>query len=225
MGGEVITKVLVLLAGLIAMGACAGPLLYDPAVEEAEEENVLQTEPRGPLLGDAKPVPAIDEDANLDDGNLDDGALIDEEPGDDAVVVDTLPEEAVIGGPVPEAAEGEVAATTEPAILDVPDLAGDPERTVIPFFVTLPVLLIALALTVWAMVTPAAALGRPALIAGLFVLLGTLLAWGLYEAGLSEFAMNGTALTAWLCVGFTLLAAWLVIDVLSTPSEDEAVPG
>ncbi|MFH5805792.1 hypothetical protein [Alienimonas sp. DA493] len=225
MGGEVITKVLVLLAGLIAMGACAGPLLYDPAVEEAEEEDVLETEDRGPLLGDPEPAPPLDDDPDSEDETTDDAALIEEAPADDdAVVVDTLPEEAVIGGPVPEEGDGEAAVDPDP-IDAAPDLAGDPERTVIPFFVTLPMLLIALALTVWAMVKPAANLGRPALIAGALVLLGTLLAWGLYEAGLSEFEMNGTALAAWLCVGVTLLAAWLVIDVLSEPGEDETVPG
>ena len=177
MGGDILTKVLVVMAGLIACGACVGPLLYDPAVAEADEENLVSTERAGL---------AVDPDG---DGIAERGAVV-----------------------APGAAVAPVVAT-------------DPDRAAVPFFVTLAVLLVTLCLTVWALLTPAAALGRPALIAGICVLIGTVLAWVLYEAGVSRFPMDGRALAAWLCVGFTLLAAWLVENVLSTQAEDDAVPG
>ena len=183
MGGDLTTKVLVVMAGLIACGACVGPLLYDPAVAEADEENLVSTE-RADLVNDG----------------LGDRAIVDGDPYDgDAVVA--------------------------PGAAVAPVIATDPDRAAVPFFVTLAVLLVTLCLTVWALLTPAAALGRPALIAGVCVLIGTVLAWVLYEAGVSRFPMDGRALAAWLCVGFTLIAAWLVENVLSTQAEDDAVPG
>ena len=204
MGGEVMTKALVLMAGLIAVGATASSLVFDPAVREAERENLLETPARGPLVvDDAVVVRPADADGTLADAAVADAAVADEAPADD-FPPDDLP-------------------TEENVLVVAP--AADPTATVVPFFVTLPLLVVALAFTVWAMIRPAEALGRPALIAGAIVLVGTLAAWGLYEAGLSEIAMTGTALTAWITVGLSLLAAWLVADVLSTPSEDEAVPG
>ncbi|NNJ26799.1 hypothetical protein [Alienimonas chondri] len=197
MGGDVIIKVLVLLAGLTAVGASVSPLLFDPAVEEAEEEDILETDARDPLLD---PNPIRDENADLDLV-----ALPENVDGDATVVTD--PVEA------------------DPLLDDAPLIRSDPERSVIPFFVTIPVIVIALCFTVWAMLTPAGELGQPALFAGIVVLLGTALAWFLYEVGVSEFEMTGTALAAWLSVGFTLLAVWLIADVLSSPAEDDAVPG
>ena len=171
MGGEVTTKLLVVLAGLIACGACVSPLLFDPAVEEAEEEGLLDPD-RDPAGFDA------------------DGVLRDR--------------------------EGAVIA---------PVLGDEPERAAVPFFVTVAALLVALVLTGWAVATPAAKLARPALIAGVCVLVGTALAWAAWVGGVSEFPMTGTPLIAWLSVGLTLLAAWLVMGVLARPSTSEAVPG
>jgi len=221
MGGEVITKLLVLTAGLIAVGVCVSPLLGDPAVEQAEDENLLESDPLlndrdADVLGDPSdtlgdPDDDLDgfDDDPLTDGPLDgeplDGGPLDEEPLDEGV----LDEEAVV--------------VADPVI--VGPAAEDPAETVVPFFITIPALVVALIFTVWTMVKPAAELGRPALIAGIVVLVCTLVAWGLYVTDVSEFAMTGRALAAWLCVGFTLLAAWLVVDVLSGPPEDDATPG
>ncbi len=235
MGGDVITKVLVLMAGLIALGASASPLLFDPAVEEAEDEQVLAT----------PPTPAVRDDAVGNDAVRNDAVIVNETAaiaggnavaveGDavgtetvvvtDPVAADPLAADPVAADPLaadPVAADAAVVA--DPLV--VAPLAGDPEPTVVPFFVTIPLLIAALVLTIWAMLTPAARLGRPALICGVIVLLGTAIAWGLYAAGVSEIEMTGTPLAAWLCVGFTLIAAWLVTDVLASPAEDDAVPG
>ena len=183
------------------------------------------------------PDPAVvgdlDGDGDLD-RNLDRDLVVD---GDAGAAVDTMPDSLTIpdedvpgenlsaGGTAVVATDPVVGAPVVGAPVVGAPLATDPEEVAIPFFVTIPVLLIAILLTGWAMLTPAEALGRPALIAGVCVLIGTALAWALYAGGVSEFAMTGAALAAWICVGLTLLAAWLVIDVLSTPGEDEAVPG
>ena len=187
MSGDLLTKTLVVCAGLIATGACAGPLLFDPAVEEADEEDLVAT--------DRTPVVDVDVAANT-------GPVV----GD-----------PVVGDPV-VAADGTVVETGV-----VAGRVMDPDRTAVPFFVALPAMLVCLALTVWAVLTPAADLGRPCLIAGALVVLGTLLAWALWAAGVSPFPMTGTPLAAWLCVGFTLLAVWLVENVLGEQASDEAV--
>ena len=266
MGGEVVTKFLVLFAGLIACGVCVSPLLFDPAVEEAEEEDVLETDVADdPIFTDrvvADPAvadPAVADPAVADPAVVDpavaDRAVVDADPalvdgpavvgdpeddlvydgdldGDAGAAVDTMPDSLTIPDedvPGEDLSDGGAAVVVTDPVVGAPvvgaPLATDPEEVAIPFFVTLPVLLIAILLTGWAMLTPAEALGRPALIAGVCVLIGTALAWALYAGGVSEFAMSGAALAAWICVGLTLLAAWLVIDVLSTPGEDEAVPG
>ena len=261
MGGEVVTKLLVLFAGLIACGVCVSPLLSDPAVEEAEEEDILETDVADdPIFADrvvADPAVAdravVDADPALVDGPAVDSPAVVGDPEDDLVydgdldgdagaAVDTMPDSLTIPDEdVPGenlSAGGTAVVATDPVVgapvvgapvVGAPvvgaPLATDPEEVAIPFFVTIPVLLIAILLTGWAMLTPAEALGRPSLIAGVCVLIGTALAWALYAGGVSEFAMTGAALAAWICVGLTLLAAWLVIDVLSTPGEDEAVPG
>ena len=213
MSGEVTTKLLVLMAGLIACGACASPLLFDPAVEEAGEENLVDADADsvGPAPRDADPVALPD---SVVIGEDDDAAVA----GAPAVVDGA----AVTADPVVVAPVAPVAPAAREPLIGDPVVLDDRDRTraVVPFFVLIPILLVALALTAWAMLTPAAALGRPALIAGLCVLAGTLLAWGLDAADLSRFEMNGSALTAWLTVGLTLIAAWLVISVLSTEREE-----
>ena len=179
--GDLTAKVLVILAGLIACGACAAALM-EPAVEEAEEENVFGG-------ADAGRDPLLD--------------------GDPAVVGPggtVVADRAVVG-----------ANVVGPAV-------EEPAAVVIPGVVVWATILVALVLTGWAVVTPAAKLARPALIAGLCVLVGTLLAWGLGLAGASDYPLNGTALAAWLSVAFSLLAAWLIVAVLSTPGVNEAVP-
>ena len=175
--GDITAKVLVILAGLIACGACAAALI-PPAVDEAEDDPDLfeaaETRPADGLL--------------IDDDVLADGAV---------------------------AADARVVA---------PVLDDEPEEVVIPGVVVGLVLLVGLVLTGWAVMTPAPLLARPALIAGLCVLVGTLLAWGLDLAGVSEYPLPWAGLAAWLSVAFSLLAAWLILAVLSGPGMNEAVP-
>ena len=193
MSGELTTKLLVLLAGLIAVGACASELLFDPAVEEAREEGVLD-----------------DVGGNRTGAVTEDGLLVDP----DRPVPPVLADDAAVA----------TAETTAETTVVAPVLADDPERAVIPGVVTWCVLIAALILVAWVVVTPAASLGRPSLIAGACVLVGVLLAWGLGAAGVSPYGLDGTALTAWVSVGLSLIAAWVVADVLSRPDANEGIP-
>ena len=184
MSGDITAKILVVLAGLIACGACVGAL-FEPAVEEADEEGMFAE------VGDGRPAAPLARDRD--------------------VVVD--------GGVV--AADGAVVTTGVGGVRVV----DEPERVIVPALVVWAGILVGIVLTAWAVMTPAASLGRPALIAGLCVLVGVGLAWALSAADLSDYHLNSTALLAWLSVAFSLLAAWLIISVLSTPGEDEIVPG
>ena len=167
--GDLTAKVLVILAGLIACGACAAQL-FAPAVAEADEENLF-----------AERDAAVVADRDLD-GDLDADAAV------------------------------------------VAPVVREPERVIIPAVVVWGAILVGIVLTGWAVVTPAARLARPALIAGVCVLIGVLLAWVLGAAGASAYPLNGTALLAWLSVAVCLIAAWLIVAVLSTPGVNEAVP-
>ena len=196
--GDVIAKVLVILAGLIACGACAASL-FGPAVEEADEEGMFES---------------VDDDRGVLGGPLD---------GPDAAVA--LPDEAVIGDGGVAADGGVTGGAVVAADVDAGvRVADEPERVVVPALVVWAVLLVGLVLTAWAVMTPAASLARPALIAGCCVLIGVLIAWVLGAAGASDYPLPWTALAAWVSVGLSLIAAWLIVAVLSTPGVNEAVP-
>ena len=176
--GDITAKVLVILAGLIACGACAAALI-PPAVDEAEDD---------PDLFEAAEARPLVDDPLVDDPLVGGGGVV---------------------------ADGRVVAP-------VPD--DEPEEVVIPGAVIGVVLVVGLILTGWAVMTPAPLLARPALVAGLCVLVGTLLAWGLDLAGVSRYPLPWAGLAAWLSVAFSLLAAWLILAVLSGPGMNEAVP-
>ena len=162
--------------------------------------------------------PAVDE---ADEGDaLEVETVVGARPGDDLLVDDRIirGDGAVVADPVvgdPVVGNRRVVA---------PALADEPEEVVIPGAVIGLVLVVGLILTGWALLTPAVKLARPALIAGLCVLVGTLLAWGLGLAGVSEYPLPWEALAAWLSVAFSLLGAWLILAVLSGPGTNEAVP-
>ena len=103
-------------------------------------------------------------------------------------------------------------------------MEDDPGETAVPAAVSVVLTLVILAVTVWAMLTPAEALGWPCVIAGGIAAVLAVLAFALAAGGAWEVAVGVRTLAAWLSVAASLIAAGLIV-LLSYPTSDPLTTG